>query len=318
MKNGEGKNSANEAKRRDGKAAKYYRARVFILAGIACVLLASAANGQTYTVPGTSGRAWVTGPDLPPGTLIQLNARGSVDVGCGWGSFGPEGTARFADVPGYPAETRFRYGLVARLTASRTDPNDDLREEFSYGERHEYCVARGGHLWFTVNDDDPGNNTGEFVVDLTRASCSAQSTAVSSPVFAYTQKDRTYITSREFRVGETVVLRVENNSPDPIYFHSAPLGREVVGGEDVIVQRLNGSDWVNAVNNFVIDESPIRCLPLRSRMNITRSWTNRFSVPGAYRLQFSYNTSAARCDVDERSRTGITRVYSETFQINPR
>jgi hypothetical protein len=315
MKIGQKKNSPNSSKERAGRPAGNRRARLCLLAGVACVLFASVVHAQTYTVPGTSGRAWVTGPDVRPGTLIQLNARGSVDVGGGWGSFGPEGTARFADVPGYPAETRFRYGLVARLTASRTDPNDDLREEFSYGERHEYCAARGGHLWFTVNDDDAGDNTGEFVVQLTRASCPAASTTVSSPVFAYTQKDRTYIRSRDFAVGETVVLRVENNSPDPIYFHSAPTGREVHIGEDVMVQRLNGSDWVNAVGLAFIDESPITCLPLRSRMNITRSWTMRLSVPGTYRLQFIYNTSAAGCDVDYRTRTGITRVYSETFQV---
>ena len=236
---GHNENAANKDNERPDWPARYHRARLCILTGIACVLLASVSHAQTYTVPGNSGRTWVTGPDLPPGTLIQLNARGEVNVGGGWGSFGPEGTPRFANVPGYPAETSFRYGLVARLTASRTDPNDDLREEFSYGERHEYCAARGGHLWFTVNDNDPGNNTGEFVVDLTRASCPAESTRLSSPVLAYTQKDRTYSRSREFAVGETVILRVENNSPDPIYFHSAPTGREVHIGEDVLVQRLN-------------------------------------------------------------------------------
>ena len=295
------------------RAWQYRRARFGILMSIACTLFVSVVQAQTFRVPDNSGHIWVSGPDLPPGTLIQLTASGEVDVGGGWGRFGPEGTTRFANVPGYPAETRYRYGLVARLTSSRTDPNDDLREEFAYGERNEYCAARGGHLWFAVNDNDPGNNTGEFIVELSRAACPAQSTRISSPIIAYTQKDRTYLRSREFAVGETVVLRVENNTPDPIYFQSAPTGREIHIGEDLIVQRFDGRTWVNAVGLAFIDESPIRCLPLRSRMNITRSWTRSLG-PGTYRLGFVYSTSLSQCDVDYRSRRSTT-VYSDNFQV---
>jgi hypothetical protein len=284
-----------------------------MLAGLVWVLFVSVVQAQTYTVPNTSGHIWVSGPDLPPGTLIQLSATGEVDIGGGAGRFGPEGTMRFANVSGYPAETRFRYGLVARLTSSRVDPNDDLREEFAYGERHEYCAARGGHLWFAVNDNDPGNNTGGFTVILRRTSCLAQSTRVSSPIMAYTQKDRTYLRSREFALGETVILRVENNTPDPIYLKSVPTGREINIGEDVIVQRFNGRTWVNAVGLAFIDESPVRCLPLRPTMNITRSWTRSLG-PGTYRLAFAYNTNLSDCDVDYSKRRSTT-VYSDSFQV---
>lgn len=281
---------------------------------ITCVLLASTAYSQTYTVPGNAGRNWVAGPNLPPGTLIQLSASGGVNVGSGRGVFSPEGTTRLAASPGYPAETGRRYSLVARLTSSATNPADDLREEWSYGERHEYCAARGGHLWLTVNDNNAADNTGAFVVVLTRASCPAESTRLSSPIVAYTQKDRTYVRSQRFTVGETVILRVENNSPDPIYFESAPSEREVHRGEDVIVQRLNGSDWVNAVGLAYFDESPVRCIQFRGRMNITRSWTRALGA-GTYRLQFTYNTNPAQCADDGPGRTGIARIYSENFEV---
>jgi len=287
-----------------------------VLTLLICILSAPVTKAQTYTVPGNSGLNWVnTGMDVSRGTLIELRATGEVDVGAGWGRFGPEGTTSFANVSGYPAETRFRYGLVARLTSSRTDAADDLREEWSYGERRQYCAARGGHLWLTVNDDDPANNTGEFIVVVTRGTCPAESTRVSSRIAVYTQKDRTYLRSQEFVVGEPVILRVENNTPDAIYFHSAPTQREIYRGEDVIVERFDGSTWVNAVARAFIDVSPIQCIEFRPRMNITRSWTARLAVPGTYRLAFTYNTNRTQCDVDYRRRTGVTTVYSDNFQV---
>src|SRR5205807_861157 len=109
---------------------------------------------------------------ISPGTLLQLSAEGRVGVGAGRGSFGPEGTIQFAPETGYPAETRYRYGLIARLTTRRTNPNqiltnpgqseDGLYEQWSYGDMpdHRYCAARGGHLWLTVNDYSPGDNSG--------------------------------------------------------------------------------------------------------------------------------------------------------------
>ncbi len=127
---------------------------MFSLATV-CVLqvTASVCAAQSFRVPGDTGRIWIdTQLDLKPGTLVRLAAKGEVNVGAGWGSYGPEGTQKFADAPGYPAETTYRYGLVARLTQSRTNPDDDLREQWAYGEAQEYCAAAGGHLWLTVND----------------------------------------------------------------------------------------------------------------------------------------------------------------------
>jgi hypothetical protein len=67
--------------------------------------------------------------------------------------------------------------LLARLTL-RADINpgrseDGLFEQFAYGELpgNRYCAARGGHLWFTVNDNSPKDNGGAFTVILTRGTC---------------------------------------------------------------------------------------------------------------------------------------------------
>jgi hypothetical protein len=151
---------------------------VFLCVGFAT----SAALAQSFTVPGNQ-RGWFnTGLDLPAGTLVRLSATGQVDVGSGWGIHGPEGTTRFADVPGYPAATRLRYGLVARLTESRTDAHDELHTDYAYGETREFCSGHGGHLWLAINDDRPENNGGGYIVTLTRGKCAATVAAAPAPL----------------------------------------------------------------------------------------------------------------------------------------
>jgi hypothetical protein len=148
------------------------RALPALLAALYLLVGATICCAQTFTVPDTSAqrrvvRGWVdTGIDLPRGRRVQLSASGNVDVGGGYGRFAAEGTTAFANVPGYPAETRYRYGLVARLTESRDNPEDELREDYAYGETRQFC-ARAGHLWLTVNDNYPSDNTGAFTVQVT-------------------------------------------------------------------------------------------------------------------------------------------------------
>jgi hypothetical protein len=160
--------------------------RIARLGLIALLLLAFAtveARAQRFTVDGTSGNNWVdTRLDLAPGTLVRLSASGQVDVGAGWGVHGPEGTTRFANVAGYPADTRLRYGLVARVTESRTNPNDELRTDYAYGEIREFCAGTAGHLWLTVNDNHAVNNTGQFNVELTRAACPRDPVGTPAPL----------------------------------------------------------------------------------------------------------------------------------------
>jgi hypothetical protein len=154
---------------------------IVITLATVCIIqfLSPSCIAQSFRVPGDTGRRWIdTQLDLKPGTLVQLAAKGKVDVGAGWGSYGPEGSQKFANVPGYPAETTYRYGVVARLTQSRSNPDDDLREQWAYGETHDHCAASGGHLWLTMNDDEPKDNKGEFVVDVSFGPCRAESTNV--------------------------------------------------------------------------------------------------------------------------------------------
>lgn len=149
-----------------------------LLAVLCCIMFAGLTQASDFNVPGTSGRSWVnTGLDITPGTMLRLSATGEVNVAAGWGIHGPEGTRQFAGVPGYPADTRLRYGLVARLTASRTSPEDQLNETWSYGETRQYCAEQGGHLWLTVNDDHPSDNTGAFMVHLDQIPCTGQPAA---------------------------------------------------------------------------------------------------------------------------------------------
>jgi hypothetical protein len=157
------------------------RAMRLLLATSFCLVFAAItqAQAQTIVVPGTSGRVWVNaGLAVPPGTLLRLVATGEVDLGAGRVS-GPGGTPKFDESAGFPAATRYRYGLVARLTTRLENPGvsgDDLFEQWGYGEfpSKGYCAARGGHLWLTVNDDSPGDNHGAFTVVLTRGTCRSE------------------------------------------------------------------------------------------------------------------------------------------------
>ena len=124
-----------------------------------------------YTIPGHAGRKWIdTGLDVRAGTMVYLFAEGEVHYGVNVGTHGPAGVAA-PGVSGLPAETIPWYGLVARLTASRTNPEDDLREDYAYGDKKEFCSRAGGRLWLTVNDKAPDDNKGEYIVVVKLGDC---------------------------------------------------------------------------------------------------------------------------------------------------
>jgi hypothetical protein len=145
-----------------------------LLATLCCVVFATVTQAQSYVhdfiVPGISGTHWVdTGLDLLPNTVLHFSATGQVDVGSGWGVHGPAGepSMRFAPGTSYPATppaTR-PYGLLARVTASRTSSEDG--DTWSYSDSGLYFVTQsGGHLWLTVNDDYAADNSGAFKVHV--------------------------------------------------------------------------------------------------------------------------------------------------------
>jgi hypothetical protein len=180
--------------------------------------LALRLSAQSFTIPGNI-RGWFdTGIDVPAGTRIILAASGRVDVGAGWGIHGPEGTTAFADVPGYPAATQSRYGLVARLTESRTNGNDELHNDYAYAQYREFCSGGAGHLWFAINDDRPENNEGGFNVTVTRGKCTA--TVGTAPLPLTGQRGTFRVRLNGFRVHRQTWDDALNSdgAGDEIYF----------------------------------------------------------------------------------------------------
>jgi hypothetical protein len=134
----------------------------------------------------------------------------------------------------------------------------------------------------------------------------------SQTIEVYTARDRTYSRSTSFGAGETVVLRVENNTANAIHFRSEPRQREVVRGEDLVVQRNEGGRWSNAVTRTYIDESPVRCIELRPGMNVTRAWTPRNPAAGTYRVQLTFAPTAEACASE---RTRVREIQSAPFTL---
>ena len=149
-----------------------------MLTACCCVAFATLTQAQSsfhdFVVRGPSGPNWVdTDLYLPPNTVLQFSATGRVDVSAGWCSHGPEGTLNFARVDGYPVpRATQRYGLgvcLSPLPLPRRPPLSCLPEhtKWAYSDENRFFVARdGGHLWLTVNDDNPGDNSGYFKVHL--------------------------------------------------------------------------------------------------------------------------------------------------------
>ncbi|HEX6190112.1 MAG TPA: hypothetical protein VFZ40_18685 [Pyrinomonadaceae bacterium] len=139
-------------------------------------------QGRKYVVPGgAGGPEWLdTGLDVRAGEKVHLFAEGEVAYGANVGTLGPAGKEA-SGVSGLPAETTYRYGLVARVTASRTNPQDDLRADYAYGETEEFCVRAGGRLWLTVNDSDKNDNKGEYTVVIELGACDRNPTPQPTP-----------------------------------------------------------------------------------------------------------------------------------------
>jgi hypothetical protein len=140
------------------------RAMRLLLAALCCMVFVTLTQAQAqaydFLVPGVSGPNWVdTGLDIPANTLLQLSAIGLVDVSAGWGAHGPEGTDHCAPVTGYPVMPNpYCYGLAARLSPGT--------EMWSYRNMQQHFTTQGGRLWLTVNDDNPGDNSGFFKVHV--------------------------------------------------------------------------------------------------------------------------------------------------------
>lgn len=313
-----------------------------LLAASCCLLFATLtrAEDQTFIVPGTSGSNWFdTQLDIAPGTLLRIAAVGEVDLG-GGRPIGPGGTLKFVGAAGFPAETRYRYGLVARLTTPRTSKDqiltnpgqsaDDLYEQWSYGDTpgNRYCAARGGHLWLTVNDNSPGDNSGAFTVILTRGTCPSETDEARIRVNLYTADNRFSRRATRFRVGETIVLKVENDTFVSIYLRTARDPTRLIREEGLQVERAVGSRYASVLpsgrsgpeqvitgtgdgpgTSTSIDYALTVLIELRSTMEITRRWAALGPLaPGIYRLSLVYFDS-------RNTQTTPHTIYSPTFEV---
>lgn len=114
-------------------------------------------DDDTIIVSGNSGSRWIdTGIDVRRGDRVILTATGTVDVGGSWGTHDVSGTTRFARVGGYPLNSVRRYGLVAKIGS----------QKWAYTGA-TVTATQNGRLYLTCNDDAPGDNTGEFVAEVT-------------------------------------------------------------------------------------------------------------------------------------------------------
>jgi len=151
------------------------------MAVAASTTVAIPAHALDLHVPANAGRNWLrAGQRMNPGTLVSIQASGSSNVGAA-GQFSPVGTSRVPGDTGFPApDLQMRYGLAIRLTSSRDNPHDELREDRQYTNQLTFCAAGGGQLWLTVNDNQPNDNSGGFQVNVTFGSCATGLTPLAS------------------------------------------------------------------------------------------------------------------------------------------
>jgi len=149
----------------------YYILSILMLVGT------FAASAQEVRVPGNTSRWIDTGIDVTAGRPVQITATGTINVGTR-GNFSPAGTNAFPEdrayrpgTPTFPTDLPNIYGLVARVTSSRTNPDDEIRNDYAM-TASGICLSSPGRIWLRVNDNQPADNSGEFMANLTLGVCS--------------------------------------------------------------------------------------------------------------------------------------------------
>ena len=125
------------------------------------------------------------------------------------------------------------------------------------------------------------------------------------------------VKSTRFRLGEWVRVELRNLTPGPIFFLSGPLDRGfVITGEDLSVQRSDGTRWVTLPGSARIDEPEHECREIRPEEFVTRNLTQFPHRLGTYRLQLSYTTDRDGCRIDSASNPHNV-IHSVPFEIVP-
>jgi hypothetical protein len=118
----------------------------------------------TISVPGNS-RGTDTGIDLRSGDNVTITATGSVTAGRRAGVVSPDGgrATGFGSIAGtYPVPT---IGVGALIGYIRL-PNGQISQPFAVGSQQSFTVPAEGRLFLLINDDNYGDNSGNFEVRI--------------------------------------------------------------------------------------------------------------------------------------------------------
>ena len=112
------------------------------------------------TVRVEGNRRWTdTGLMVQPGERIVFNTSGNVEFGRGM-SAGPDGDKNMSPRPGYAIRDMPVGGLIGRVGNGAPFPIGSTSSAIT--------MPAGGRLMLGVNDDDYGDNTGGFDVQIYR------------------------------------------------------------------------------------------------------------------------------------------------------
>jgi hypothetical protein len=118
----------------------------------------------TISVPGNS-RGTDTGIDLRSGDNVTITATGNVTAGRRAGVVSPDGgrATGFGSIAGtYPVP-----GLgVGALIGYIRLPNGQITQPFAIGSQRSFTAPSDGRLFLLINDDNYGDNSGNFDVRI--------------------------------------------------------------------------------------------------------------------------------------------------------
>ena len=116
-------------------------------------------KAQTFVVPGDARRRFQTGLEIAKGETLFFEARGQIRPGSHeW--VGPDGSSNEDWNRNDNLFNVIRHaGLMAHIGKGG--------EVFAVGSRAQIQAGASGLLFLLINDDSPGNNRGQFVVEVT-------------------------------------------------------------------------------------------------------------------------------------------------------
>ena len=213
------------------------------------------------------------------------------------------------------------YRIVAKHSGKVLDINGgpDARGNGPHAQQWECCG--GDNQKFILQPLSPGLSPGR----TTPATCPSEADA---RINLYPADDRFYRRTRQFRVDQTIALKVENNTGSPIYLNQALQPERLIREEGLQIERWNGTGWFPVLptgrclpDTLVTDngdgtatsvathERVTQLFEFRATMNITRRWIAPAALgPGTYRLSLAYYRS-------RETQRSPSFVCSPTFEV---